>query len=83
MPAKVTGLLTLSLKDFPAPQRAKFVSDLEALQNSVLYLLKFSQEEGRKRTNDLRMLRGVTVISVQEKSADLDTVVLNVLLDGA
>jgi len=29
VPAKVTGLLTLSLKDFPAPQRAKFVSDLE------------------------------------------------------
>lgn len=29
------------------------------------------------------MLRGVTVVSVKEKSAELDRVVLDVLLDGA
>ncbi len=71
------------MKDLPEAQRAKFVKELESTTSSVLYMLKFSQEEGQKRTKNLRLLRGCTVISIKEKSATLDKVTLNVLLDGA
>ena len=85
VPARVIGRMQLNLDEMPEASRARFIRELEQTStmgnSTTLYLLKFSRKEGAK--NDLKLMRGATVLSLAEKAQDLSTVTIEVAFDGA